>query len=150
MQGNVNHNQLKIYFVIKAQVVGNMHNKYKPQTSSRESYVYWTVHHLDSWIQGDQLNVTCFIISLFNAQHVSNVSTSILRSLRLICWVISWVVFVWYDVCSCYVVVWLGWCGIRMQAEALVLQPAYGYHTTPAKPHRNTNTHRTRAIKPMK
>ena len=25
------------------------------------------------------------------------------------------------------------WCGIRMQAEA-VLQPAYGYHTTPAKP----------------
>ena len=23
-----------------------------------------------------------------------------------------------------YVVVWLGWCGIRMQAEALVLQPA--------------------------
>jgi len=25
----------------------------------------------------------------------------------------------------------LGWLGIRMQAEA-VLQPAYGYHTTPA------------------
>jgi len=23
-------------------------------------------------------------------------------------------------------VVWLGWCGIRMQAEVLVLQPAYG------------------------
>jgi len=43
----------------------------------------------------------------------------------------------------------LGWCGIRMQAEAL-FQPAYGYHTTPAKPQRNTNTHRTRAIQPMK
>jgi len=66
------------------------------------------------------------------------------------------------------------WCGIRMQAEASfslhtdttppqpnhtvtpthiepeLLQPAYGYHTTPAKPHRNTNTHRTRAIQPMK
>ena len=27
------------------------------------------------------------------------------------------------DMCWCYVVVWLGWCGIRMQAEALVLQP---------------------------
>jgi len=27
----------------------------------------------------------CFIISLFNAQHVSDVNTSILRSLRLIC-----------------------------------------------------------------
>jgi len=41
------------------------------------------------------------------------------------------------------------WCGIRMQAEAL-LQPAYGYHTTPAKSQRNTNTHRTRAIQSMK
>ena len=52
----------------------------------------------------DQLDVTCFIISLFNAQRVSNVSTSILR---------SW----------CYGVVQLGWSGILMQAEAL-LQPA--------------------------
>jgi len=56
----------------------------------------------------------------------------------------------WFDVCWCYVVVWLGWCGIRMQAEALVPQPAYGYHTTTAKPQRNTNTHRTRVIQPMK
>ena len=36
-----------------------------------------------------------------------------------------------------------------MQAEA-VLQPAYGYHITPAEPHRNTNTHRIRAIQHMK
>ena len=43
----------------------------------------------------------------------------------------------------------LWWCGIRMQAEA-VLQPASGYHTTPAKPQGNTNIHRTRAIQPMK
>ena len=60
-----------------------------------------------------------FIISLFNAQHVSDVNTSILRSLRLIYCVISRVVLLWFDVCWCYVVVWLGWCGIRMQAEAL-------------------------------
>ena len=89
------------------------------------SYVYWTVHHLDSWVKRDQLDVTCFIISLFNAQHVSDVNTSILRNLRLICWVISWVVLLWR-------------------------QPAYGYHTTTAKPQRNINTHRTRAIQPMK
>ena len=38
-----------------------------------ESYVYWTVHHLDSWIKRDQLDVTCFFISLFN---VSDVLTS--------------------------------------------------------------------------
>ena len=88
------------------------------------SYVYWTVHHLDSSIKRDELDVTCFIISLFNAQHVSNVNTSILRSLRLICWVISWVVLLRYDVCWCYVMVWLGWCGIWMQVETLVLQPA--------------------------
>ena len=115
-----------------------------------KSYVYWTVHHLNSWVKRDQLDVTCFIISLFNAQHVSDVNTPIVSSLRLICWVISWVVLIWFDVCWCYVVVWLWWCGIRMQVEALVPQPAYGYHTTTAKPQRNTNTHRTRAIQPMK
>ena len=30
------------------------------------------------------------------------------------------------------------------------LHPTTGYHTTPDEPHRNTNTHRTRAIQPMK
>jgi hypothetical protein len=69
------------------------------------SYVYWTVHHLDSWIKVHQLDVTCFIISLFNAQHVSDVGTSIFRSLPLICWVISWAVLLWFDVCWCYGVV---------------------------------------------
>jgi len=119
-------------------------------------YVYWTVHHLDSWVKRDQLDVTCFVISLFNAQHVSDVNTSILRSLRLMCWVISWVVLLWFDVCWCYVVVWLGWCGIRMQVEALVvLQPAYGDHTTTAntpnhiEPEeynpRNNSTHKSQA-----
>jgi hypothetical protein len=108
---------------------------------------------LDSWIKGDELDVTSFFISLFNAQHVSDINTFILRNLRLICWVIPWFVLLWYDVCGCYGVVRLGWCGILMQAEALLvfrLQPATGYHTTPAEPHRNTNTHQTRAthIKP--
>jgi hypothetical protein len=36
-------------------------------------------------IKRDQLDATCFFISLFNAQHVSDVNKSILRSLRLIC-----------------------------------------------------------------
>jgi len=39
-----------------------------------------------SWVKRDQLDATCFIISLFNAQHVSDVNTSILRSLRLMYW----------------------------------------------------------------
>jgi len=63
-----------------------------PQTKSNGSYVYWTVHHLDSWVKRDQLDATCFIITLFSAQHVSDVNTSILRSLRLIRRVSSWVV----------------------------------------------------------
>ena len=86
----------------------------------------------NSWIKIDQqLDVTCFIISLFNAQRVSSVSTSILRSLRLICWVISWVVLIWYDVCWCYVVVWLGWCGIQMAGWSTA--SACHLDTTPPK-----------------
>ena len=45
-----------------------------------------------SWIKRDQLDATCFIITLSSAQHVSEVNTSTLRSLRLISWVTSWVV----------------------------------------------------------
>ena len=41
--------------------------------------------NLFSRIKSDQLDVTCFFMSLFNAQHVSDVNTSIFRSLRLIC-----------------------------------------------------------------
>ena len=55
-----------------------------------EFYFYWTVHHLDSSVKRVQLDATCLIITLFNAQHVSDVNTSILRSLRLIRWVTSW------------------------------------------------------------
>ena len=50
------------------------------------------MHHLDSWVKRDQLDATCFIITLFSAQHVSGVNTSILSSLRLIRWVTPWVV----------------------------------------------------------
>jgi len=37
------------------------------------------------------------------------------------------------------VTLWFGWGGVVSD----------GYHTSPAEPHRNTNTHRTRAIQPM-
>jgi len=96
----------------------------------KSSYVYWTVHHLDSWVKRDQLGATCFIITLFSAQHISDVNTSILRSLRLIRWVTSWVVLLWFDVCWCYVVVWLWWCGIRMQASARICIPNHPSQTT--------------------
>ena len=84
-----------------------------------DSYVYWTVHHLDSLIKIDQLDVTCFIISLFTAQHFSNVITSIFRSLRLIVDL--------YHVLYCSgsmcvgVTVWFGWGGVVSLCR---LQPA--------------------------
>ena len=82
------------------------------------------------WIKRDQLDITCFIISLFNAQHVSDVNTYILRSSRLICWVISWVVLLWFDACWCYAAVWLGWCGIRVQAAGCIRIPHHPSQTT--------------------
>jgi len=45
------------------------------------------------------------------------------------------------------VTLWFGWGGV---VSGCRLKLASGYHTTPAKPQRNTNAHRTRAIQPMK
>ena len=61
-------------------------------------------------------------IALFFAQHVSNVSTFIFRSFRLCVGILFCL-----DVCRRYGVVRLVWCGILMQAEALVLQPYCGF-----------------------
>ena len=55
-------------------------------------------------------------LALFFSQHVSNASTFIFRRLRLCVGIL-----LWFDVCWCYGVVRLGWCGILMQAEALML-----------------------------
>ena len=53
--------------------------------------------------------------------------------------------------CDLFVELFHGlYCSGSMRVGVTVLQPAYGYHTTPAKPHRNTNTLRTRAIQPKK
>jgi len=50
-----------------------------------KSYVYWTVHHCDSWRIRHQLDVTGYYVlfHFFYAQHVSDINTSIVRSLRL-------------------------------------------------------------------
>ena len=108
--------------------------------------IFWVLcilDHASSWYLSKERPTWCHLLYyfLFNVQHVSDVNTSILRSLRLICWVISWVVLLWFDVCWCYVMVWLWWCGIRMQAEAL---KCFSLHTdtTPPQPNHNvTPTH---------
>jgi len=102
---------------------------------------YWSLCLLDrasSSLLNKERPTWCHLLYYFIiTQNVSDVNASILRSLRLICWVISWVVLLWFGVCWCYVVVWLWWCGIRMPALA-------------CKPQRYTNTQRTRAIQPVK
>jgi len=45
------------------------------------------------------------------------------------------------DVCWCYVVVWLWWCGIRMQAEALKYLSLHTDTTPPQPNHNVTPTH---------
>ena len=59
-------------------------------------------------------------LALFFAPHVSNASTFIFRSLRLCVGIL-----LWFDVCWCYGVVRLGWCGILMQAEACLSIPTH-------------------------
>ena len=87
---------------------------------SGEMLSFWTVHHLDRWIKIDQLDITCFIISQFTAQHCFEYSYIHLQELATYCGIISCVVLLWFDVCWCYDVVRLGWSGILMQAEALL------------------------------
>ena len=78
--------------------------------SVRITYVYWTVHHLHSSIKINQLDVTCFIISLFTAQHVSDVSTSIFSSSRIIVDLFH-VLYCSGSMCV-GVTVWFGWGGV--------------------------------------
>jgi len=42
----------------------------------------------------------------------------------------SWVLLLWFDVCWCYVVVWLWWCGIRMQASTCIRIPHHHSQAT--------------------
>ena len=54
------------------------------------------------------------------------------------------------DLVRCVLVLRCGLAVVVWYLYALVPQPAYGYHTTTAKSQRNTNTHRIRAIQPLK
>jgi len=107
------------------------------------SCVYWTVHHCVSWRIRDQLDITSYY-----ASSVLNMFRTLIHPSSIAC-DFSIVSQHW----SCVLVsmcvgvsVWLGWSGICVAGWSL--HP----DTTPpsAKPQRNTNTHRTTAIQPMK
>ena len=67
------------------------------------------------------------------AQHVSDINISIIRSLRLFCWITTLVVLF---LVRCVLEFLCGWVGV----EASVCNT----DTTPTKPHRNSSTHRTK------
>jgi hypothetical protein len=91
---------------------------------------------MHSCIKIDQLDVTCVIISLFTAQHVSNVSTSIFSILLLT--VDLFHVLYCSGSMSVGVTVWFGWGGVVSLRR--LKQPAQGYHTTQPN-HTVTPTH---------
>ena len=74
------------------------------------------------------------------AQYVSDINISIIRSLRLCCWITTLVVVF---LVRCVSESWCGWVGVVsvLQAEA-----ACNTSTTPTQPHRNSNTHRNKNI----
>ena len=71
--------------------------------------MHWNINS-SSWIEIDQL----MSLALFFAQHVSNASTFIFRSLRPCVGIL-----LWFDVCWRYSVLRLGWCGILMHCLSL-------------------------------
>jgi len=71
--------------------------------------------------------MTLALLCQFTAQHVSDVNTSIFSSLRLFVALLcrlTWGVLVLCSGIGCW------WCGIRVQAEPLLVQPALGYRIT--------------------
>ena len=99
---------------------------------NRILYAYWTVHHCDSWRIKGQLGVT-ILFHFLCAQHVSDINISIIRCLRLFCWITTLVVLF---LVRCVLESRCGWVGV-----VSVLQDM---DTAPTQPHRNANTHRTK------
>jgi len=71
------------------------------------------------------------------AQHVSDINISIIRSLRLFCWITTLVIL--YLV-RCVLEFRCDWLGVVSVLQA----SACNTNTTPSQSHRNSNTHRTK------
>jgi len=86
-----------------------------------ESYVYWTVHHCDSWRVKVQFDVTCYFFHFLCAQHISDINISIITSLRLFCWITTLVVLFLVRCVFEFRCSWFGVVSV-LQAEAQILQ----------------------------
>ena len=99
------------------------------------SYVYWTVHHCDSWRIKDQLDVTCYFISLLN---VLNIFRTLIYPSSGACdcsvALAHWSYCSWFAVCWKFGAVGFEWypcCGLKHT------------HATQTQPHQNSSTQRT-------
>jgi len=72
------------------------------------------------------------------SQHVSDINISIIRSLRLFCWITTLVVLFLVRCVFEFRWVWVGVVSMLQAASACNMD------TTPTKPHRNSNTHPTK------
>jgi len=71
------------------------------------------------------------------SQHISDINISIIRSLRLFCWITTLVVFF---LVRCVFEFQCGWVGV----VSLLQTSACNTDTTPTQPHRNSKKHRTK------
>ena len=71
------------------------------------------------------------------AQHVSDINMSIIRRLRLFCWITTLVVLF---LVRCVLDFRCGWVGV----VSVLQTEACNTDTTPTQPHRKSNTHRTK------
>jgi len=119
-------------------------------TSSWSLYPHWTTMHGQPYIkilnffytfEKEKTNLISLAI-LFHflyAQHVSDINISIIRSLRLFCWIATLVVLF---LVQCVLEFRCGWVGVIsvLQAEA----SACNTDTTPNQSQRKSNTHWTK------
>ena len=141
-------------------VVFRKHRHGDNQSSTQHIFLHITAVMCEnvcciSWRIKDRLDVTCYFISLLMSQHVSDINISIMRSLRLFCWITTLVVLF---LVQCVLEIRCGWVWVVsvLQAEACNTDTtptqqaeACNTDTTPTQPHRISNTHRTKKNRPM-
>jgi len=77
------------------------------------------------------------------AQHVSDINISIIRNLRLCCWITTLVVMF---LVRCVLEIRCGWVGVVSVLQAEAVASACNTDTTPTQPHRISNIQRTKNI----